>query len=321
VIRIEHAFCVQLNRLVTIDEARAAFGAQHDFERFEFYCAEPACALHRVRIAGVNYRIDAATGRKLVENHFRRWDEHRRECPYADVELRQDAPVIGSAGSHRTRALASDAIAIFDPPLDGVRGPDVSPPDADGSGPPPPRLKRPLHPREAPAGLTRPQRTSSLVRIVDTYRRARDVLSARELASYRLAVTGEGLMPIVQYVRPLAAAHEGPPCRVYFGGARLVRYYGLGFKLRFYDRYRDNPVYLYVASAAIQTSEERAAVSERLHAMEGGEYSTVFALGRLDASLDAKSYSIAITDLRRLVLHPPLSKRSGVQAFGASSQS
>lgn len=114
-IRIDHAVCVQLNRLVTIDEARGAFGVQRDLERFAFYFAELACAAHRVRIAGVNYRLDAATGRKFVENHFRPLDEHRPDCPYGDIDRYDASDVHKNSGAHRTHALASESGASTQP--------------------------------------------------------------------------------------------------------------------------------------------------------------------------------------------------------------
>lgn len=313
VTRIAHAFCRQLDRLVTIDEARSAFTHAQDITRYDFYCAEPACAAFKIRIAGVNYRVDASTGRKLVENHFRRWDDHLPGCPYADAP----APVAGEADAHgrhghRTQPLASELIDAFDPPVDDLPGFEHSRDEEPAVAPGHARVRRESdHPMPA-AGHARRVRTSDLTKLVDTYREALTRLSSRELAERRLAIAGEGWVPLTAYFMRIGSAHEGPPLRVHYGGARLIRYYGRGFKLRFYDTYREKPVYLYVASAAVRTATESAVLVDRLGAMERGEYSTVYALGRMDAALDNASYSIAVTDLRRLVLHAPRPRRTAI---------
>jgi hypothetical protein len=77
IVRIQEAFCLQLSRAVSIDEERVCLSAERNvIAGYAFVCAHPACRSANIRIIGVNYRIDAESGRKILENHFRRWDLH-----------------------------------------------------------------------------------------------------------------------------------------------------------------------------------------------------------------------------------------------------
>ena len=78
---------------------------------------------------------------------------------------------------------------------------------------------------------------------MECYRQARLELSDEEFKAMRLRVVGEGEMALGAYFKAIRYARLGSANRVLQGGALLVDRYGSGFKLKFYDRIDNKPVF------------------------------------------------------------------------------
>lgn len=288
--RIERAYCIELGRTVSIDEARTTFLTREDFSAYHFECAELACRGLAVRIAGVNYRFDATAQPKLVSNHFRRLDDHHRDCPYYAPPDARDPPIVATGG-RRARALRQDLVEEFIPPST-TRSSDQTRLAAS-----PPREERPPKTRRR-RRRDRYASTSSLSRLVDTYRAlvASEVPNA--LRQHVIQVRGDGRLSICDYVIPMYRARQSTDVRVYYGGARWVKAYGAGFKLRFFDRVAGAVVFLYVSPLVASAS---AAWDEALAILRDGKYCTVYALGRLTPAPDDINWTIDIVDPSHLV--------------------
>jgi hypothetical protein len=296
--RIERAHCIELGRVVGIDEARQAFTEGTDFTAYHFECAEAACAGQGVRIAGVNYRFDAEVQPKLVSNHFRRLDDHDPICRYFSpaADNHTTAP---SSGQRRARALRRDLVEEFLPPSLGAalpatqeHGPSAA--ECDQSS-----IKR----------RTRRDRiasTSSLARLIDTYRVLVSSQAPNALRDHVIRVRGVGAFPMAEYVTPVYRARRASYPHVIYGGARWAKAYGQGFKLRFFDRIGGVPVFLYVSPPI--AAGGRWWLSELAHVRAGG-YVTVYALGYPQRARDYAVYTIEIRSMEHLVLRMPPAKR------------
>ena len=66
-----YAFCVELEDVVSIGQARRAFlSRERPPDKFNFLCADEFCRKHRVRVTGVNYRTAAQESAKFRIPYF-----------------------------------------------------------------------------------------------------------------------------------------------------------------------------------------------------------------------------------------------------------
>lgn len=79
--KVLFAYCHELDRGISIDEARTEFYSkkQQDRQRFTFSCRDHNC---NVTISGVNYHIKAEDGNKFKAAHFRSPHPHHLECEW-----------------------------------------------------------------------------------------------------------------------------------------------------------------------------------------------------------------------------------------------
>jgi hypothetical protein len=289
--RIERAFCVELGRIVTIDEARLAFVEGSDLAAFHFECSETPCTGLGVRIAGVNYQFDAEQRPKLVANHFRRLDDHASECIYFTPGTDDASP--RSNASRKVRALRSDLVEAFLPPRlpPKLAAEPVMPSGVKtGEG----RARRPIRNRR--------RATSSLARLVESYRLLVRSNVPNILRSHLLRVRGHGVLPIAEYIKPVYRATERSFEHVIYGGARWVKEYGTGFKLRFIDRLAGAPVYVYVEPGVLG---KRALWNDEIAHLCDGGYCTVYVLGRLQHRPERHTFSIDVASSDHIFIAMP----------------
>ena len=308
-LRIRRAFCVELSRSVSIDEARLAFAlGDQKVDAYRFVCAEPACQDRNVRISGVNYRVDAVTGRKILENHFRRWDLHFPGCMYAEgekdlseIELHRGS---GGVQGHMT-PLESDLVAIYNPGGPDKKSADDERARNDGTSSGSVVLaKEVLRGDHYPHGA-RLRYATELGELVDTYREARLRLDRSELQKRMLRIVGHGSLSIGDLFVPVRRARFTDRLRVLYGGAVLWKQYPRGFRLRFFDRVDGLPVFVYVPGESLRDSPAAVEILVRVRAMHKGEYSITYVFGGLEAKPDGRSFSCVVRDLRHLVLRVP----------------
>jgi hypothetical protein len=295
--RIERAYCIELGRVVGIDEARRIVLEEGRSEGFHFECAEAPCAHRAVRIAGVNYRFDAELKPKLISNHFRRLDDHDAACPYfaaEDVVPDHDA----GAGARRSRALRRDLIEEFVPPRLQLAGAAERPGDPT----------EPASEDQAPRRRARRARfaaTSSLARLVDSYRALVASGVPNAVRDHTIHVRGIGRISLAEYVTPVYRANRLAHTHVIYGGARLYKSYGRGFKLRFIDRIHGKPVFIYAAGSL---AADREPWKAELTPLREGRYCTAYVLGSIEARPNQHSMSIEISSPEHLVLCAPQSR-------------
>ncbi|GAC1033096.1 hypothetical protein thsps21_39250 [Pseudomonas sp. No.21] len=310
---ITRAYCVQLDEVLSIAEARRAFFSQPEpRSRFDFLCSSEACRALGTKVTAANY--DKQPNETYKAAHFREnpHSAHAPDCQWMSGEEDEDAQgkLPGETESdtrqrHARRKL-HDYIDVFEPPLERAR-PATEAPAALSA----PDEKKPGHPpREAPAPRTEKksinQRTNSLERLVECYRQARLELSDEEFKAMRLRVVGEGEMPLGAYFKAIKYARPGNANRVLQGGALLMDRYGSGFKLKFYDRIDNKPVFLYIAKEQMDAYRFKGYLDGLLR--EEVDYFRVYAIGELALSPSGKSLDLKVADLRQLVLIPGMKK-------------
>ena len=86
--KVLFAYCHELGRCLSIDEARTEFFSRKPEERkrFTFSCSDRNC---NVTISGVNYHVKAEDGEKFKAAHFRSPHPHKFGCEW--VAFTEDA--------------------------------------------------------------------------------------------------------------------------------------------------------------------------------------------------------------------------------------
>ncbi len=305
-IRIKKAYCIELEQVVTPDEARREYLSREVVEgKFAFLCSEEACREAGVRVIGAAYRTAATEGVRYVAAHFKRQDAHLDGCVWIDDE---PAPILGdghtdrSATTRRAKRKLTDFVDVFDPRPDDeipltMKGTDGNH-DIAGVGWNSTK-KRGERDRGHDGSLTR---TSYLDRLVDCYLEAKATLSDEEFRSLNIEVEGVGTFTLNGYFRLIKYVSLTTRDRVLFGGATFVGRYGLGFKLKFFDKVGALPVFLYVSPDTMRQYRYRNYLSRLIDQHESVRYFRVFALGSLAVSPKGNSIDLVIDDLRHLAI-------------------
>ena len=250
---ITRAYCVQLGEVLSIAEARRAFfSLPEPRSRFDFLCSNETCRdlATKAKITAVNY--DKQPNDTYRAAHFRENNNyiHAPDCEWMidegaeEVDGKLPGETDSDAFLRRARRKLHDYIDVFEPPSvqEAEGGSAGATPDGGA-----------VEGRGRSEGIergekqSRSHRTSSLERLVECYRQARQELSADEFKAMKLRVVGEGEMPLSWFFKSISYAKLGASSRVLHGGASLVGRYGAGFKLRFYDRLDGKLVFLYVS--------------------------------------------------------------------------
>lgn len=313
---ITHAFCLELDRIVTVDEARFEYlslSGEHR-DRFRYLCTNPDCRRSGVRVFGVNDYRPLEDTEVFKDPHFRKSrDEHAPGCPW---EAEDVAPVQGEGESdddfrqRAAKAKVSDFIERFTPPGSEAGRSETgnsksSDPEANGSRQNTHRTQSQSHHEP---GM---RSTTVLDRLVTSYRQARKRLDPDELRSIQLHVVGTGQIRLVDYFKPLRFCSLETRERVIFGGARFIHRWGKGVEFRFYDKvvYRREgierehyPVTLYVSPRLVEEARHRNYFEEILKEPEKRRYFTIYALGHLTFNAKHESFSLVVDDLKSLSL-------------------
>ncbi|MDF3935813.1 ATPase [Pseudomonas citronellolis] len=312
---IIRAYCVQLGEVLSIAEARRAFfSLPLPRSRFDFLCSNESCRdlATKPKITAVNY--DKQPNDTYRGAHFRENNSYKHS-PNCEWMIDEDAEEVDGklpgesekdAFLRRARRKLHDYIDVFEPNAGqpAESGSTSGTPDGD---------KVTGGNRSEGVGRSekesRNHRTSSLERLVECYRQARQELSEEEFKAMRLRVVGESEMPLSWFFRSISYAKLGTSNRVLHGGATLVGRYGAGFKLKFYDRLDGKLVFLYVSKEQMGEYRFQRYLDELLQ-QEEADYFRVFALGQLALSPTGKSINLQVDDLKQLVVIPGQKKVS-----------
>jgi hypothetical protein len=301
-----HAWCEQLRRCVTIDEAYTEACAVSPPLVLTFRCPYAPCRIaNNPLIAAANYRVDVHQGGRKRMRYFRSDDQHPHirgcTCEVSTVKvLKPPAPTMSSDPIKATDVVDAFAPATNDGPPPTAGKPRVAgqPTTADKAN-------------DIGTGHTTERRLS---RVASVYHRLRadDALRANQLViaggtySYYSGVLTPKLL------RPHEVLH-----RIVRGNAKLERVASgsySGWMMSFYDRLEHFEPLGGSYSLKIELDDVRlkasargisiAADIERLH--DERTYAEVFFFGDIQEQGDA-GYMVLLDSLFNLVIFPPRS--------------
>lgn len=313
---ILRAYCVEIGRVVNIDEARQAFLALNPRpKKLNFLCSTPACRKKSVRVTGVNYWFSAETGKKHVAAHFRECDGHIAGC-----EWLSDIPSVGNSppgkldgGGNKRRRQArlkeTDYVTVFDPhhgaasSASSIIGTARGRGGLDGHG----EGQRRGTPTDKKSRTT----TNQLERLVESYLeiKAREGLDG--LRKRRFSVVGLGDVSWFEYFRPVkyASLNMDTSSCVLCGGAKWHYRDGNSHRFEFYDEVDGQAVRLTVSSQALAAYRFRRRIQDVLNSKPASGYFNVYAQGRLERpNVSADVIELVVDHLDLLVLKRPPSR-------------
>ncbi|MDA8149932.1 MAG: hypothetical protein M0041_02160 [Nitrospiraceae bacterium] len=310
-IRITRAYCVELDRTITISEARREFlSLDPPIGKFNFLCSDEKCRAKGTRVTGVNYRESAREAIKFVTAHFRLQDEHQSDCewvlPSVESEYIDDllpGEKQDIAHARRTRKKLTDFIDIFDPRVDdqqqkaerslkNAQSPDQGELEKNS-------IRAENSEISDEASLTK---TNDLERLVETYLEAKSLLSYEDCRRLELRIVNSGKIRLTDYFWRLSHATLDTRNRVLYGGANLVKRYGLGFRFNFYDKINGCPVNLYIPTHTMMKYRHKKYIESILGQAPNVRYFTVYALGQLEPVPNEKFINLVVKDMRHLAI-------------------
>lgn len=306
---ITRAFCVELQQELSIAAARREYFSMETPRRFEFLCSTPACRRLGAKITGVRYDVKPQDNPTFVSAHFRANPhyDHHADCEWIEDsdDENQTPPDIEEtepqARLRKAKRKLDDYIDVFDPSIKAPAKEQSKDRAAKAVPLPVTDDTLPAEPAQLKAAGQRETRTNNLERLVDSFRQAKAQLSTDDFKLLTLKVPGQGELALRSYFRHIKYAQPGHNNRVLYGGG-LVERYGLGFKFKFFDRLECKPVTLYVSPAQMKAYRSSRYISELLSHAEEVKFFTVYALGEVSQSPSGKSVSVAVDDLRHLVI-------------------
>lgn len=250
--KVLFAYCHELDRCVSVDEARTAFFSRklEDRKRFTFSCSDRHC---KVTISGVNYHVKAEDGQKFRAAHFRSLHSHQPGCEWTqfteDIEqARRPDESEQEFVERKARQKLTDFINCFDPVTEesAPETTNAAPrSDCDSTDGPAARSGGERHADEP--RWSRYTRTNQLQRLIDTWQEAKEKLSPDEYRSLRLRLLHREQVFLHRYITHINSGLSNEYGGVIYGGGTLVQRYGRGFLIHFYDKVDDKAVRLYVS--------------------------------------------------------------------------
>ena len=308
--KILFAYCHELDRIVSIDEARVEYFAIEETKRkrFLFSCSDRACC--KVAVTGVNYHVKAEDGQKIKVAHFRSHIPHEAECEWRKFEKERDEGKRADESEQdyserQIKRKLNDYIDSFDPftgeaddEVDAQKG---SPAEGGRGTSEPERKGHAGNPRQ-----TQYTRTNRLQRFIDSWLEAKNMLSDDEFKALTFNLANYGRVAYHRYVTHISHGVHNEYSGVIYGGATLVKRYGAGFLLRFFDEINGRTVKLYVDKSVVGKSRLMHYINAILDTPDM-RYFKVFLLNptysnRIDARGELVT-NLEITDLRQMVIY------------------
>lgn len=303
--RIDVAYCIELDQVVDIHKACQEFAAQDKLTRFHFLCSDPICRKSKedgVRVSGVNhYKLPEE---QEVSPHYRVLDNHIADCDWmelgaalADAESSLDTEE-STAQRRKLLRKIKRLITCFVIPeevengdqdeinneLEHIRN------DKDRSS----RRKKLLAYARG-TGST----ATSLETLVSCYEELKEEGALDE----EFTIKGYGTISFRRAFRQITyGVTKG--FVVYHGGARLNKRYGSGFALNFMDKHQEMPVSFYVSPEHLKNYRPSARLKRIVDELEKNidrrPYLRVYWIGNLERT--EKGYSATFITLAHVVL-------------------
>ncbi|MEX9216261.1 hypothetical protein AB7W42_19085 [Providencia rettgeri] len=284
-VKVVVAYCHELERAVSIDEARREFFYldENKRTRFNFSCSDRKC---NALISGVNYHVKAEEGKKFRAAHFKTPHPHKHslDCEWIkfteEIEFptKREGESDADFNERRARQKLNDWINYFDPTLDDDHQHIVDrPPNAQLNN----CANNQANGNELnDLGLQkfdRYTRTNQLQRLIDTWMDAKENLSQEEFNLLNITIRNQGKLPLYDYITPIKRGIINEYNGVIYGGAKLRKRYGKGFLLDFYDEINNESIELYVSNEIMNNSRSGHYVDEILKDQDA-DYFQVFML-------------------------------------------
>jgi len=287
-VRIDLAYCIELKRVVDIQEACQAFAARanRNISSFHFLCEDGKCRYSNsrgVRVSAPNHWRVPQENVEFTSPHFRKLDEHSSECVWSQMheaaeEEAQDGDETPDIVRVR-RALQTRLITRFIIP-DADEGGDGSTPADELK-----RIRDISHREDRYRELRKYLRgegstATNLEALVSCY----EELKSKGEDAFEFAVNGHGRTSFRHAFRHFLATSPRGSFHVLYGGAHLTQRYGrapepLGFSLTFMDRMMEpetvaeggTRVTLYLAHGAVAEHRSAARIRALLDEMEANK--------------------------------------------------
>lgn len=333
------AYCVELDRNVSIIEARNEYFAQGSNQRrtFTFYCSDPSCVQEngsRTKIVGVNYTkvIGDSEDKGYRSPYFRlnRSQKHVASCVWVESEKKTE--IDNPAQAHKPKphytSTPKEGLLIdsFVLPTEVKPKSSVTKPAAPSKDSSTPMSKdRQGNNLTTPGTRKNINTTSVLDTLVYSYIEAKNILPYTELAERKLTIRNHCSVKLIDYFSSLSSVldkiKEGNYQGVAYGGCTIRKTYGnfdserFGVSLTFYDKVKeeesdDKPLILYISIDMVNEYRYRNTLAEILKTSKKFDYLRVYLLNpKLTYSQEHESYNIQVQDLRFVTFIPTMKKR------------
>lgn len=313
-LRIDVAYCVELNRIVDIQDACAEFFIQHEHERFNFLCSDEMCRHSRpggIRVTAVNHWRLPTEQQKSA--HYRELDEHAEYCCWKELErVLHDNDSIRSIDENETeearrrivrkvKRLVTKFVIPADHSEESNAAQVTAEVDRIRMNPDSVQRRRGLRQYVRGLGAT----ATSLEALVSCFEELKDLDELGQI----FKVEGAGDYSFHQAFRQVKL---GPTSKfaVHYGGAwPQQQRYRKGFVLKFIDQLELKPITLYVSPDAIRRYRPSARMVKMIDEIEAHPepkpYIRVYWIGgyeKTDKGWSATFKTLAHVVLR--VVHP-----------------
>ena len=306
---IQRAWCVELNREVTITEARREYlNLEAPPSAFTFYCHDMACRNlpNKVAITGANYRHPAEEKTKYVTAYFKSKNGHAHHttCEWITGKNTNDGTSSEeSVPTRKSKVKQTDFVEIFDPPLRHAKT-KIHKASPYRSGFELPNLEFTSSTSQS-KGTSEPGkvRTSDFEMLIQSYMEAKSNLSRDEFRALPLSITGKGEIGYAKFFRWIGTSKSFEFQGVVHGGAKFDRRYGAGFRLKFFDFVGGDPVYLYISANQVQNFKYARYLMNSVLEVEnsgGLKYFRVFFMGEMAYSPTKKCWDVIVPNLNYL---------------------
>lgn len=304
-IRIDVAYCVELNRTVDIQEACQEFADQQEHKKFHFLCSDPACRNSKVdgvRVIGVNHYKSPEEQEVSNSAHYRVQDEHINTCEWMELDAalrEEDKSEEAESNKHRKRLRKiTRLITRFVIPDDATNETSNTVNNelarirniTD-------QITRRKELRSYASGVG--STATNLESLVSCYEELKDEKALDE----EFSVQGYGKISFRNAFRHITLGAT-KDFAVYHAGARFHKGYGKGFSLAFIDQVEGKSTSFYVSSADVKKYRSSARLLRTIEDLKINQdrrpYLRVYWLG--DLSDTEKGYNATFATLAHVVL-------------------
>ncbi|WP_101776052.1 hypothetical protein [Pasteurella oralis] len=270
------AYCVQLERSVTITEARTEFLNQSKWKKFDFLCSTESCREKGIKMVGINYQIHPSDNHHNTphyRNAPRQKESHCANC-YLSYDVTQQLPgeTIDEFKLRQTRAKLNDYVDEFE-----LIHPDdksvVSSRNVQST-----KRQETIQKEQQEADVsieksyTRYTKTNQLVRLVESYLDSRRKLSNVAFKKLPLKIQDTDIQYLYQYFYGIKKGIEyGKHC-VYMGDA-ILKSTKQGLFFQFFETIWENykpkgykllPIYLEISQEVLDAYHYRRALLDHI---------------------------------------------------------